>query len=144
MEILGKMPLGPFACGVLILLADQWSKRTIQTHAENRLPALGPLLRIRFLPHRRSLYAGAGSRAALMLTWALALVSAVILHRSSAWFQGPAALFGLGLAFGGAASNLLDILRQRYVIDFIDLGWWPVFNLADVAIIAGLAAAFLW
>lgn len=141
---LTKMPLGPSACGVLILLADQWSKRTVQTYAAHRVVALGPLLRIRFVPHRHNLYAGAGSRAALLLAWALALVSAVILHRSSAWFQGPAALFGLGLAFGGAASNLLDILWRRYVIDFIDLGWWPVFNLADMAIIAGLATAFLW
>jgi signal peptidase II len=46
------------------------------------------------------------------------------------------------LAFGGAAGNLLDILRLRSIVDFIDLHWWPVFNLADVAIVAGLVVAF--
>jgi len=50
---------------------------------------------------------------------------------------------GLGLALGGSASNLFDILRDRHVIDFIDLGWWPVFNVADIAIVVGLVMAIL-
>ena len=133
-----------FAYGLLIFLADQWSKKTIREHAANRVIALGPLLRLRLTAHHRSLYQERGSRAALALTWVSALVFAAILHRTGPWFQSWAALMGLGLAFGGSASNLLDILRRRYVIDFIDLGWWPVFNLADVAIVAGLAAAFIW
>jgi len=49
---------------------------------------------------------------------------------------------GVGAALGGAAGNLLDILRRRSVLDFIDLRWWPVFNIADVGIVAGLAVAF--
>ena len=41
---------------------------------------------------------------------------------------------GLALALGGAAGNLLDRLRLGHVIDFIDLHFWPVFNIADIAI----------
>jgi signal peptidase II len=78
-----------------------------------------------------------------VLVWFTALVSAILLHRSGAWFQSRVAQFGLALAFGGAAGNLLDILRRHSIVDFIDLRWWPVFNLADAAIIAGLAVA-LW
>jgi signal peptidase II len=37
---------------------------------------------------------------------------------------------------------LLDVLRRRHVVDFIDLGWWPVFNVADVGIVGGLVLAF--
>jgi signal peptidase II len=48
----------------------------------------------------------------------------------------------LGLAFGGAAGNLLDRARWGSVIDFIDFGfrrnWWPVFNAADSAITVGV------
>ncbi len=76
-----------------------------------------------------------------MLGWLAALISAVTLHLSSAWFQSPVALIGLGLALGGAAGNLLDVLRSRAVVDFIDMRWWPVFNLADVAIVVGLVLA---
>jgi signal peptidase II len=78
----------------------------------------------------------------LILLWFSALISSILLHLSGAWFQNHIALFGLGLALGGAAGNLFDILRLRCVIDFIDLRWWPVFNLADVAIVLGLLMAF--
>ena len=44
----------------------------------------------------------------------------------------------LGLALGGAVGNLIDRLRLGYVIDFIDFRFWPVFNVADSAIVAGV------
>jgi len=90
----------------------------------------------------RAICRRAGSRALLTLVWITALLSAFLLYRSGAWFQTPLALCGLGLAFGGAAGNLWDMLHRHYILDFIELQWWPVFNLADVAIIAGIAAAF--
>ena len=48
---------------------------------------------------------------------------------------------GLGLILGGAVGNLIDRLRFREVIDFLDLYvgqyHWPSFNVADSAITAG-------
>jgi signal peptidase II len=44
-----------------------------------------------------------------------------------------------GLLVGGALGNLADRVRAEAVIDFIDPPLWPAFNLADVAIIAGVA-----
>ena len=44
----------------------------------------------------------------------------------------------LGLQMGGAAGNLLDRVLLGHVIDFIDVGTWPVFNLADSSIVLGL------
>jgi signal peptidase II len=53
--------------------------------------------------------------------------------------------FALGLVLGGALGNLVDrigrppgVFRGR-VIDFIDFHWWPVFNLADSAVVIGAA-----
>ena len=129
--------------GGVFLLLDQWSKRMVRVHVADRCIPWGPILRIRRVTHVKDIYGRDSARAALVLVWLAALVSAILLHRSGAWFQSQLALFGLALAFGGAAGNLLDILRWRHVVDFIDLRWWPVFNLADVAIIAGLAVA-LW
>ena len=48
-----------------------------------------------------------------------------------------AAAAAFGLIIVGAFSNLLDRLRYDYVIDMIVLTGWPVFNLADVMIMAG-------
>ncbi len=44
----------------------------------------------------------------------------------------------LGLQLGGALGNLLDRLQQGYVTDFLDVGWWPIFNVADSAISVGM------
>ena len=44
----------------------------------------------------------------------------------------------LGLILGGAVGNLIDRLRFGYVTDFIDVGIWPAFNLADSAIVVGV------
>ena len=48
---------------------------------------------------------------------------------------------GLVVALAGAASNVCDRLRRGAVVDFIAVGRWPTFNLADVAIVAGVALA---
>ena len=44
----------------------------------------------------------------------------------------------LGLQLGGAAGNLLDRLRVGHVTDFVDVGPWPIFNVADTSIVVGL------
>lgn len=70
--------------------------------------------------------------------WLIAiLVWAAILR--SEWNRGSLADLGsLAAIGGGALSNLTDRLIWGCVIDHLDLGFWPVFNLADVAI--GLGA----
>ncbi len=57
--------------------------------------------------------------------------------------------FGIGCVIGGAAGNLIDrMLRQEAwlrgsVVDFIDFQWFPIFNVADIAINVGAAALIL-
>ncbi len=43
-------------------------------------------------------------------------------------------LFWWGLFLGGVVGNMVDRLWRGYVIDFIDFGFWPAFNIADAAI----------
>ena len=52
----------------------------------------------------------------------------------------PAAV---GLVLGGSASNLVDRLRLGHVTDFLDLDYWPAFNLADTFIVVGVGLLFL-
>jgi signal peptidase II len=59
-------------------------------------------------------------------------------HRSP-----PLTRLCLGLIVGGAIGNLVDRIRLGYVVDFIDLGWWPVFNIADSSIVAGITGLSL-
>ncbi|MGI6143239.1 MAG: signal peptidase II [bacterium] len=43
-----------------------------------------------------------------------------------------------GLLLGGALGNLIDRIRFGYVVDFLDFRIWPVFNIADMAIVVGV------
>jgi signal peptidase II len=50
----------------------------------------------------------------------------------------------LALQFGGAlGNNLFDRLRLGYVVDFLDFQFWPVFNVADMAIVIGIGLLIL-
>lgn len=51
----------------------------------------------------------------------------------SAWYY-----LGIGLIVGGAFGNFADRIFRGTVVDYVDVGWWPVFNLADIAIVLGV------
>jgi signal peptidase II len=54
----------------------------------------------------------------------------------------PVLPVALGLVLGGSVSNLVDRVRLGHVTDFLDLRYWPSFNLADVFIVVGVATLF--
>jgi signal peptidase II len=131
------------ASGGMLLLLDRWSKQAVELRFPEGPISWGPLVQIRYVIQARAYYKRKSARVALFLLWTISLISAVALRRSGLWFQSPAALIGLGLAFGGAAGNLLDVFKDHQIVDFVDLHWWPVFNLADLGIVGGLLLAFL-
>jgi signal peptidase II len=51
---------------------------------------------------------------------------------------------GSGLVVGGAIGNLIDRILYKAVIDFIDVGWWPSFNIADSAISIGIVLLIVY
>jgi signal peptidase II len=55
----------------------------------------------------------------------------------------PGLWVGVGLLAGGAVGNLADRVRVDEVTDFIDPPLWPAFNVADIAIVAGIALVVL-
>jgi signal peptidase II len=66
---------------------------------------------------------------------AVIIISVFIIYgrRLRAW-AGIIAIITLGLLLGGTLGNLIDQIRQRFVVDFIDTTYWPVFNVADSAV----------
>jgi signal peptidase II len=75
----------------------------------------------------------------------ITLLMILLIVFSGHFLDSRYALFRLALALqlGGAAGNLVDRLRTGYVIDFLDFRFWPVFNLADTAIVLGVILLFL-
>ena len=128
------------ACAILFV--DQWSKIVVGARVGHRALVFGSI-RIRYVEAHKSIYDSGIGRSLLALAWLAALASTFVLRKSGEWFQSELSTAYLGMAFGGAASNLIDVVRRGRIVDFIDLGWWPVFNIADIAIVGGLVMAFL-
>ena len=78
-----------------------------------------------------------GQNTPLIFVSFVGIIILALIYRSQA---RPSSLlrFSLALQLGGAFGNLLDRLRLGHVTDFIDIGPWPVFNLADASIVSGL------
>jgi signal peptidase II len=89
---------------------------------------------------------GAAFSMATGYTWVLTLVATGVVigiiwmgrRLVSPWWA-----LGLGMILGGALGNLVDrFLRspgplRGHVVDFLSIGWWPVFNVADPAVVGG-------
>ena len=131
-----------FAAASVVFMLDGVSKRVVR-----RLPqasyGLMPGLQLTRMQLVRAAFLRTRGRAGLVLTWLIALTCVAVLIRSGQVFETSVAQIGVGAALGGAFGNLLDVLRRQAITDFVDVGWWPVFNLADVGIVAGLVLA-LW
>ncbi|WP_242676830.1 signal peptidase II [Rhodococcus sp. ABRD24] len=89
---------------------------------------------------------GAAFSMATGMTWLLTLVAVGVVIgvvRIGRTLSSPWWALGLGLVLGGALGNLIDrIFRspgplQGHVVDFVSVGWWPVFNVADSSIVCG-------
>lgn len=147
MKLKGLPALGLFTA-LLALIADQllksWAHAWVGAHGTIRaFPGLNVIA-----TSNTGIAFGMGQGVA---AWTLIGIAVVI----SAWLflwllraRRPVEAIGLGFAIGGALSNVLDRLRLGSVRDFIDVYWrdwhWPAFNLADAAIVAGLAIVILF
>ena len=79
----------------------------------------------------------------------LIVVVVLFVVRWGTQMQSKSTSLAVGLIVGGAIGNLIDRafrsdagFLKGGVVDFIDLQWWPVFNIADAAIVVGGAIMF--
>jgi lipoprotein signal peptidase len=128
--------------GGCVLLLDQWSKRIVELCAAGGYRSSGYFLRIPPVRNVRKTGRSNRDRFILFFIWVIAAISTFLLYRSGARFSSHIGRIGIGSALGGAAGNLWDIWRRHFIVDFIDLRLWPVFNLADLAITAGIVLSF--
>jgi signal peptidase II len=128
---------------ILLVVLDQALKAfVISRFREGQATSLGSVA-IRRTLNRGGCRGFLQNSGALVALWAIEIVVLATLVQFGPLLQGTTATFALGAALGGASSNLFDRLWRGGVVDFIDLGFWPVFNLADVAIVAGVVVALV-
>jgi signal peptidase II len=86
---------------------------------------------------------GLADGASPLLIGATVAVVVVIFAFLISQLRGRAVWLAGALLVGGALGNLADRVRDGAVTDFIDLPLWPTFNLADLAIVAGVLTLLL-
>ncbi|WP_419945865.1 signal peptidase II [Candidatus Poriferisodalis sp.] len=127
---------------VTVLAADQATKAWAVAALDDRVIELVWTLRLR-LVHNTGIAFSAGRGLGPVLALAVIVIVGVLWS----WRRrlgGTWGAFGLGGIIGGALGNLADrIFRgagwgRGAVVDFIDLQWWPIFNVADASITVGL------
>lgn len=121
-----------------VVAADQAAKAAIEANLVpgEQVDVLGPLGLT--LSHNRGVAFGlADGGGATLIVFALGAL-AVVTYLFGRDPARPGMWIAAGLLGGGAIGNLVDRIRAGAVTDFVDLSSWPAFNLADVAITAGI------
>jgi signal peptidase II len=127
---------------VLVLSLDQATKALVvrKLSVGQAVPARpGIMPRLRRVENARAPFGIGQDPRLLVALWAATFLGACL----ASVLVDPIGRTGLGMAVGGAAGNVLDRLRRGAVVDFVDLRVWPVFNLADLAIVVGACLA-IW
>ena len=129
----------------LVAAADQISKAVVLARWPSAALTAAPraFVSIQCELNRKGTVAALAGAPALVALWAaMTLLAALMLH-CGLLGHGAFAPIGTGAIVGGAMGNVLDRLGRGAVVDFVAIGPWPVFNLADAALVAGTGLILL-
>lgn len=124
----------------MVFLADWLTKAWLVDTFEpgQTLPIIPPFLHLTYVQNTGAAFGLFKGQQFLFILCSAAVMAWILWEwRKNAW--DAATLWAAALIFGGSAGNLVDRLRFGYVIDFLDLRVWPVFNVGDSAITIGVA-----
>lgn len=130
---------GRAACLALLVIGlDQLSKGLIRTEVMpgERVDVLAGVEIVRVA--NRGIAFGLLDEAGSLILVLAAVAFASLLGMFLAGSDRRGLWVPIGLLAGGAVGNLIDRIREGAVTDFVDLGSWPAFNVADVAITFGV------
>jgi signal peptidase II len=127
------------ALAALVVVLDQAAKAVVEANlvAGERLDLLGPLELT--LSHNSGVAFGLASGGGVRLVLLTVVALCVVAYLFSRDPTRPGMWVAAGLLAGGALGNLADRIRADAVTDYVAIGGWPAFNIADVAVTAGVA-----
>ena len=139
----------PLLVGASVVGLDQatkhWATATLGGQTGPAMTTLGGWLSFDYTLNRGAAFGVMAGSDVLFVVVAVMVV--LVMVAGIIWYPARrhSMLFSIGLQLGGAAGNLIDRVRLGYVVDFIYVKLFPVFNLADTAIVTGAALlAWVW
>jgi len=121
------------------IAGDQLTKQVVRGHLQldESVKVFGPLT-IHRVQNSGIAFGLFGSATPIVTVLTALAVGWMIVFFARSGARHPVLPAALGLLIGGSVSNLVDRVRLGHVTDFIDLRWWPAFNLADSFIVIGV------
>jgi signal peptidase II len=131
------------ASAIAIVCVDQLSKSMVASALgasapTSRLDLIGTWLAIEYAENRGAAFGLFSGISTLLPLIGIALVAALLVHYASEATPPIVETLALGAVIGGAVGNVIDRLRLGFVVDFIAVGPWPNFNVADSAVTVGV------
>ena len=125
----------------LVLIADQATKGFVMQRLapDESIVAIPSVLWWTFVENTHGAFGLFGNSAALLIVMAIVVLGVFWFAFREAARESLIIRIAFGAIVGGAIGNILDRVHYHYVVDFIDLRWWPVFNVADSCISVGVA-----
>ncbi|HEY8284359.1 MAG TPA: signal peptidase II [Chloroflexota bacterium] len=131
------------AVGMAVVVADQgtklWAINSLSGSSAGAPSVLDGWLSLVLTTNSGAAFGILADRGLLFVAVGLVLSGVVLVFARLLPNRRPLLRVSLGLQVGGAVGNLSDRIRVGHVIDFIQIRYWPVFNLADTAIVCGVA-----
>jgi signal peptidase II len=125
-----------YGTALLVFVADRLTKLLVQRMApHSSIPLLGGLVAIDRTQNTGAAFSVGLGMGNLFLAFAVVAAVAIVVFSRRLPSTETWGRVALGMVLGGALGNALDRVLQGSVTDFIDLHWWPVFNVADSCIV---------
>lgn len=133
-----RLTLLVYATAAAVLAADQGSKLLAMglLRPVGSIPLLGRYVSLTWATNTGGAF-GLLPSATPVLAGIAAVVVVALVVLAQRLAGGRLVAVAMACLLGGALGNLIDRLRLGYVVDFIDLYFWPIFNIADIAITVG-------
>jgi signal peptidase II len=133
-----------------VVALDQWTKWLVRTNIAFQgtwlpewLEWLAPYARIVHWSNSGAAFGSFQDGNAVFMVLAVIVIVAIIYYHPRVDRGDWTLRLAMGLQMGGAAGNLIDRIRMGKVTDFISVGSFPVFNVADSSITIGVAVLLL-
>ena len=136
-----------FLLTLTAVLADQLTKQIVQAEMElsQSIPVIHEIFHLTLIHNYGAAFSMLQGKAGLLAVGTgiaiLAVLAFMWLKRNTAH---PCLMTAMALIAGGGLGNLIDRMVLGYVVDFLDLRIWPVFNVADVCVCCGCGLLILY
>ncbi len=134
-----------WAAAIVALALDQYTKHVVISNfqpGESRI-FIPHVLYWTFVQNTHGAFGLFGDSPVVLVAMAIAVLAVFWFAFREAAAKSIVVQVAFGAIVGGAIGNIVDRFHYHFVVDFIDLRWWPVFNVADSCITVGVALLIL-